>query len=81
MKTPPAALRPEPDEAILRLARALARQAAKEDHDAEQTRRGKQSEVRSGRKVWSEVPDSTRKVPDRGPLENETRRDLRPLLD
>ena len=33
MKHPPAALRERPDEAILRLARALARQAAKEDHE------------------------------------------------
>lgn len=33
MKHPPAALRDGPDEAILRLARALARQAAKEDHE------------------------------------------------
>lgn len=33
-----APLRPEPDEAILQLVRALARAAAKEDHD--QQRRG-----------------------------------------
>jgi hypothetical protein len=47
-------LQPEPDGAILRLARALARQAAREDHARE-------------------CADKAR--------ENETSRNLRPLLD
>ena len=33
-------LRPSPDEAILRLARALARQAAREDHERNMVRKG-----------------------------------------
>ena len=40
-------LRPSPDEAILRLARALARQAAREDHERSRVRKGNGDEESS----------------------------------
>ncbi|MGH6848496.1 MAG: hypothetical protein ACREC0_13995 [Methylocella sp.] len=44
MKRDQQALQVEPDKAILRLARALARQAAREDHACEQARKARDNE-------------------------------------